>query len=84
MATLTVNDLPDEVHSALQAQASRHGRTAEAEARDILARAVTHTPPLRMGDALAALGREIGLSDQDIETIQNGRDKAPATPVSFE
>ncbi|WP_372056698.1 plasmid stabilization protein [Tistrella mobilis] len=70
MATLTVNDLPDEVYSALQAQASRHGRTAEAEARDILARAVKHTPPLRMGDALAALGREIGLSDQDIGTIR--------------
>jgi plasmid stability protein len=37
MATLSIRNLPDEVHRALRLRAARHGRSMEAEAREILA-----------------------------------------------
>jgi plasmid stability protein len=36
MAMLTVRNVPDEVHRALRVRAALHGRSAEAEVRDIL------------------------------------------------
>ena len=38
---------------------------------------------LRMGDALAALGREIGLTEEDLTVMDEARDKAPAAPMTF-
>lgn len=46
-------NLPDEVHRALRVRAARHGRSAEAEIRDILERAVKPAKRVRLGDALA-------------------------------
>jgi plasmid stability protein len=40
MAQLTVRNVPDEVVSALRVRAARHGRSAEAEHRLILAEAL--------------------------------------------
>jgi hypothetical protein len=34
---------------------------------------------VRLGDALAALGRKVGLTDEDIAAIDRSRDKTPAT-----
>ncbi len=39
MASITVRNLPDEVHRALRVRAAQHGRSAEAEIRDILEKA---------------------------------------------
>jgi hypothetical protein len=39
---------------------------------------------IRLGDALAALGRKVGLTKEDIALIDQTRDKSPATPISFE
>lgn len=39
-AVITVRNLPDEVHRALRIRAARHGRSTEAEVRDILEQAV--------------------------------------------
>ena len=36
MTTLTVRNLPDEVHRALRIRAAGHGRSTEAEVRAIL------------------------------------------------
>jgi len=36
MATLTIRNLPDEVHDALRRQAAEHRRSMEAEAREVL------------------------------------------------
>ena len=36
MASVTVRNLPDEVHRALRVRAAQHGRSTEAEIRDIL------------------------------------------------
>jgi len=84
MAMLTVRNLPDDVHRALRVRAAQHGRSTEAEVREILALAVKPEPRVRLGDALAALGREIGLTNEDCETLLQVKGKTPAEPLRFE
>lgn len=84
MATVTVRNLPDEVHRALRVRAATHGRSTEAEIRDILESTVRPTERLRLGTALAELGRRVGLTDDDIAAFEQVRDKTPAEPVRFE
>lgn len=83
MPSITVRNVPDEVHRALRMQAAKHGRSAEAEIRDILERAVKPMRRIHLGDELAALGRSIGLTNEDVETLDQARDKAPAEPPDF-
>lgn len=84
MAMLTVRNLPDDVHRALRVQAALHGRSTEAEVREILASAVKPEARMRVGDALAALGRKVGLKNEDYEVFDQVRDKTPAEPPRFE
>jgi len=84
MANLTVRNLPDEVHRALRLRAAAHGRSTEAEVRDILEGAVKPAQRIRMGDALAKIGRSVGLTDAEAEGINALRDKTPSEPMSFE
>lgn len=84
MAMLTVRNLPDEVHRALRVQAALHGHSTEAEVREILASAVKPESRVRVGDALAELGRKIGLTNKDFEAFEQVRDKTPAKPLGFE
>lgn len=81
MAMLTVRNLPDDVHRALRVRAAQHGQSTEAEVREILAAAVKPETRVRLGEALAALGREIGLTDEDFEVFHQVRDKTPAGPL---
>ena len=84
MAMLTVRNLPDDVHRALRVQAARHGRSTEAEVREILAVAVKPETRVRLGEALVALGRKAGLTNQDFEVFEQARDRTPAKPPRFE
>lgn len=84
MATVTVRNLPDEVHRALRVRAATHGRSTEAEIRSILESTVHPPERLRLGTALGELGRRVGLTDDDIAAIEKVSDKTPADPVSFE
>ena len=84
MATVTVRNLPDEVHRALRVRAALHGRSTEAEIRDILESTVRPPERLRLGTALAELGRRVGLTDDDIAVFESVRDKTPAEPLRFE
>ena len=84
MAMLTVRNLPDDVHRALRMQAALHGRSTEAEVREILAIAVKPEARIRLGEALAALSRDIGLTNEDFEVFERVRDRAPALPLGFE
>ena len=77
-------NLPDEVHRALRVLAARHGRSAEAEIRDILERAMKPPKRVRLGDALAALGRKVGLTAEDVAAIYQMRDQSSAEPMKFE
>lgn len=83
MAMLTVRNLPDDVHRALRMQAALHGRSTEAEVRDILANAVKPAARVRLGDALAALSRDIGLTNEDFEVLDRVRDQTPAAPLEL-
>lgn len=82
MAVLTIRNVSAEVHRALRVRAAAHGRSTEAEVRDILENCVKPEQRLRMGDALAAMGRRAGLTDEDFVIFQH--DKTPAEPMGFE
>ncbi|ASV33912.1 plasmid stabilization protein [Candidatus Hamiltonella defensa] len=84
MSMLTVRNLPDEVHRALRVRAAQHGRSTEAEVREILAITVKPETRVRLGDALADLGRNIGLTNKDVEIFNQVEDKIPAEPTKFE
>ena len=84
MAILTVRNVPDDVHRALRVRAARHGRSTEAEVREILAAAVKPEKRVRVGDSLAAIGRKLGLTNEDFAVFESVRDKTPAKPLSFD
>ena len=84
MAILTVRNVPDDVHRALRVRAAQHGRSTEAEVREILAAVVKPEKRVRIGDALAAIGRKVGLTDEDIAVFESVRDKTPAQPLRFD
>jgi plasmid stability protein len=84
MAILTVRNVPDDVHRALRVRAAQHGRSTEAEVREILAAVVKPEKRVRMGEALAAVGRKIGLTNEDLVVFESVRDKTPAKPLSFD
>ncbi len=58
MPAVTIRNLSDEAHRALKVRAAHHGRSTEAEIRDILEEAVRPANRLRIGSAMAALSRE--------------------------
>ena len=82
MPMLTVRNLPDEVHRALRARASSHGRSTEAEVRAILEDAVKPQGRVKLGSLLAELGRRAKLTDEDL-TVFEQRDRTPARPVDL-
>ncbi|GLQ89285.1 FitA-like ribbon-helix-helix domain-containing protein [Dyella flagellata] len=79
MAAITIRNVPEEVHRALRVRAAMHGRSTEAEIRDILEDAVKPEGRVKLGSLLAEIGREAGGLDLEIE-----RDKTPTEPLSFE
>ena len=84
MPAVTIRNLSDETHRALKVRAAHHGRSAEAEMRDILEAAVRPAERLRLGSALSALSRKAGLTNADFEALEQAGDKMPAMPTSFE
>ncbi len=84
MPAVTIRNLSDEAHRALKVRAAHHGRSTEAEIRDILEEAVRPANRLRIGSAMAALSREAGLTNADFEALEQSRDRTPAVPMSFE
>ncbi|GAB6194631.1 FitA-like ribbon-helix-helix domain-containing protein [Desulfocastanea catecholica] len=84
MPSITVRNVPDEVHRALRVRAAQHGRSAEAEIREILEKAVQPEGRVKLGSLLANIGRKINLSDDEFSVFEQSRDKSPAKPVDFE
>jgi plasmid stability protein len=84
MPALTIRNLPEETHRALRVRAAEHGRSTEAEIRDILEKAAKPEGRIKLGSLLAAIGREAGLTHEDVEAIQQHRDQTPAAPMTFE
>jgi len=87
MAILTVRNVPDEVHRALRLRAAEHGRSTEAEVREILALAVKPAQRVRMGGAMASVARDAGVTESDADALHAALDDAtrrrPAQPMSL-
>ena len=85
MANVNVRNLPDEVHRAIRIQAAHHGRSTEAEIRDILEQAAKPQGRVKLGSYLAAIAREAGgLTDEEHALLESVRIKTTARAVSFE
>jgi plasmid stability protein len=84
MPAVTIRNLSEETHRALKVRAAQHNRSAEAEMRAILEDAVRPASRLRLGTALAEMSRKIGLSNADVEALEQVRDRKPAEPLRFE
>ena len=83
MPAVTIRNLSEETHRALKTRAAQRGHSTEAEIRDILEAAVRPAGRVKLGSLLGAIGREAGLSEEDVAALQN-RDKTPAKPMGFE
>ena len=83
-AAVTIRNISDETHRALRARAAYHGRSTEAEIRDILEAAVRPPGRVKLGSLLAAIGRDAEMSNSDVEAMQQQRDRTPAEPMTFE
>jgi plasmid stability protein len=85
MPSITIRNVPDEVHRAIRVRAAMHGRSAEAEIRSILEQAAKPEGRLKLGALLTSIAREAGgLTDAEVERVNQLRDKTPAEPMSFE
>jgi plasmid stability protein len=82
MASITIRNVPEDVHRALRVRAARHGRSAEAEIRDILERAAKPEGRVKLGSLLASIGSEAGIGEAG--AFDGLRDQRPAAPMSFE
>ena len=76
---VTVRNIPDETHRALKMRAARHGRSAEAEIREILEEAARPAKRLKIGSELAAFGKRF-----EGKEFEPARDRSPIKPASFE
>ncbi len=84
MPALTIRNLPEETHQALRVRAAEHGRSTEAEIRDILEKAAKPEGRIKAASLLAAIGRDAGLNDKDVQAIQQHRDDTQVAPMTFE
>ncbi|MDE0196953.1 MAG: hypothetical protein OXK78_02095 [Caldilineaceae bacterium] len=83
MATLTVRNVPDEVHRALRVRAALRGRSTEAEVRAILEETVRPAGRIGLGSLLTAAGRRVELTDDEAAVFAQ-RDSAPVLPLDLE
>lgn len=85
MASITIRNVPDEVHRAIRVRAAIHGRSTEAEIRSILEQAARPEGRLKLGSLLTSISREAGgLTDAEAAHFDQLRDKTPAEPMGFE
>jgi plasmid stability protein len=84
MPAVTIRNLSAETHRALRVRAAHHGRSTEAEIRDIIEAAVRPPERVKLGSLLAAIGRDAELSNSDVDALQTSRDGTPAEPIIFE
>ena len=78
MSVVTVRNLPEETHRALKLRAAQHGRSTEAEIRQILEDQVRPKTRIKMGSELAAFGKRFKGLDLNI-----ARDQKPTEPAEF-
>lgn len=75
MATLTIRDFDDELKSALRVRAAEHGRSMEAEVREILR--TTLTRPSTSGVGMGTRIRQRFAGGEDAEFELSARSERP-------
>jgi len=83
VAAVTIRSLSDETHRALKVRAAQHNRSTEAEIRAILEAAVRPESRVRLGTALSEMSQNIGLTNADVEALEQSHDAHPAEPMRF-
>jgi antitoxin FitA len=83
MAAVTIRNLSDEAHRALKLRAAQHNRSTEAEMRAILEAAARPEGRLRLGTALSEIAKKHGITNADVEAIEQVRDRRPAEPFDL-
>jgi plasmid stability protein len=84
MPSVTVRNVPDEVHRAIRVRAAQHGNSIEAEMRDILETAVKPQGRVKLGSLLSEIGRKVKLTEEEFAIFESVRDKTPARAASYE
>ncbi len=84
MPSVTIRNVPEEVHRAIRVRAARHGRSIEAEMRDILESAVKPEGRVKLGSMLAGIGRKVKLTEEEFAIFESVRGPTPARAASFE
>ena len=82
MPSITVRNVPAEVHRALRVRAASHGRSIEAEIRDILEKAAKPAGRIKLGSLLAEIGREARLTDEELAVFEHVRDNGRVEPIT--
>ena len=76
MPTMTVRNLPEDVHRRIRLYAAEQGLSAEAAVRRLLDEATR--PPERLGDVVTAFARA-----RQVDFPETPRDRKPITPADF-
>jgi len=84
MRSVTIRNLPDEVHRAIRVRAAQHGRSTEAEMREILHATVKPQGRLKLGSVLFEIGRKVNLTDDEFAIFEKMRDRTQARTARFE
>jgi plasmid stability protein len=84
MAAITISNLPDETHRALEARAALHNRTPEAEMRAILEAALLSEKPVMLGTVLGEIGKKYDIFADEMNEIGTFHDKRNVEPMRFE
>lgn len=84
MPSVTVRNVPDEVHRAIRMRAAQHGRSIEAEMRDILESAVKPQGRIRIGSMLAEIGRKVNMTEEEFAIFEGVRNETPYRAASLE
>ena len=83
MTTLTVRNLPDEVHRALRVRAALNGRSIEAEVRAILEEVTLPERRDSLGSVLATIGQRVRLTDEEFANFLQ-RNATPGRPIDLD
>jgi antitoxin FitA len=76
MPSMTVRNLPEDLHRRIRLYAAEHGLSAEAAVRRLLDEATR--PAQRLGDVVAAYARA-----RAVDFPETPRDRTPVSPADF-
>ncbi|MDY0300638.1 MAG: antitoxin [Trichlorobacter sp.] len=83
MHSVTIRNVPDEVHRAIRIRASNYGRTIEAEICNMLECAVKPQEQVKLGSLLTKIGKQTRLTDEEVELLHSMHDQCAARAASL-